>query len=667
MQTSSMSDGKRRMRNRRQRIGWATRIHLWFDIWVTWALSWFGIRFSSGNFYYSSNSKIDDRNGGAHKDQPIFIGRVQVFRSRDRVVVSWKIVFNSGEAYNKLAQVEADGAIDSVADTLESVPWDLFTYGWATFDPGDFAGIADAVNEFQESIKNQLLGDPAKFAGTLIGMPDLLLLGAIADRVPIPGLDRTLGEIRHYAEIAGIILIVLTGGHILACASFKLYIHDLIEKLIAKWIKKFLKELRAKPVKNPPLVGERFDDYSAPDDPGQPPPPGGPHPPDGPDNPDPSSGPNPPPAPSGALPIPADRGIAQAPPPENNSSWIQSIPETVSPERPAEDGRPLPPPRVPATGRSGRARDVGPGGSGDQDERPLPPPRVPATGRSGRARDVGPGGSGDQDERPLPPPRVPATGRSGRARMSDLAGPGTRTSVRCRLRASRPQAVPAGPVMSDLAGPGTRTSVRCRLRASRPQAVPAGPVMSDLAGPGTRTSVRCRLRASRPQAVPAGPVMSDLAGPGTRTSVRCRLRASRPQAVPAGPVMSDLAGPGTRTSVRCRLRASRPQAVPAGPVMSDLAGPGTRTSVRCRLRAPRPQAVPAGMVGRQVPQSGLGIPETSCQSLLSRQGLLSHQGLPGRRPGGQKPTKLTKTILAGIALGSLRVVAPTEAEASDRL
>ena len=70
-----------------------------------------------------------------------------------------------------------------------------------------------------------------------------MLFKAIVGRIPVPGLDRSLGELKHYAEIAGIVLVLLTEGHILACASFKLWVHDKLGRYLTKLLDNFLRRL----------------------------------------------------------------------------------------------------------------------------------------------------------------------------------------------------------------------------------------------------------------------------------------------------------------------------------------------------------------------------------------------------------------------------------------
>ena len=191
-----------------------------------------------------------------------------------------QVISVSGSTYRdlkKLSEEERDGVIDAMADGLEEPLWEVLADSWETIDLGDFGSLAEAVNALQDTLKSYLIGDPVKFAGSALGLVDLSLLEAIAERVPIPGLDRSLGEIRHYAEIAGIVLVVLAGGHILACASFKLWVHDELGQLLAKLIKTVLRELGAKPVQRP-SPAEAEDDWPPPDRPDQTPPHSGPDP-----------------------------------------------------------------------------------------------------------------------------------------------------------------------------------------------------------------------------------------------------------------------------------------------------------------------------------------------------------------------------------------------------
>jgi hypothetical protein len=170
------------------------------------------------------------------------------------VILTWQVISVSGRVFRelkKLPEEERDGVIDTIAENLGEPPWKVLTEGWDTVDPGDFAGLADMVSAVQEQVKRCLLADPTKFAGAALGLTDLSLLEAIAERVPLPIIDKSLGDIKHYAEIAGIILVVLTGGHILACASFKLWVHDKLFQRLGQLLNNFFRGLGAERVEHP--------------------------------------------------------------------------------------------------------------------------------------------------------------------------------------------------------------------------------------------------------------------------------------------------------------------------------------------------------------------------------------------------------------------------------
>jgi hypothetical protein len=76
-----------------------------------------------------------------------------------------------------------------------------------------------------------LLGDPIGMIGSSLGLPDPSLLEGIGSQIPIPGLDTTLGEIKLFFEVAGVIIGVLTANPVLACACSKLLVHDGLHRL----------------------------------------------------------------------------------------------------------------------------------------------------------------------------------------------------------------------------------------------------------------------------------------------------------------------------------------------------------------------------------------------------------------------------------------------------
>jgi hypothetical protein len=205
-------------------------------------------------FYASSDKRLTARTWESDDTDRIFIERVRVRRRRGRVILTWQVISVSGRVFRelkKLPEEERDGVMDAIAEELGEPLWKVLTEGWNTVDPGDFAGLADMVSAVQEQVKYCLLANPAKFAGAALGLTDLSLLEAIAERVPLPVIDKSLGDIKHYAEIAGIILVVLTGGHILACTSFKLWVHDKLFQRLGQLLNNFFRGLGAERVEHP--------------------------------------------------------------------------------------------------------------------------------------------------------------------------------------------------------------------------------------------------------------------------------------------------------------------------------------------------------------------------------------------------------------------------------
>jgi hypothetical protein len=163
-------------------------------------------------------------------------------------------------AWKNLLGEERDGVIDQVADLLENPAWTVVKGRWVTIDPGDFAGLAEVLEQMQGELKVCLFARPVDFAEAVVNLSEAPLVDFVAEHVPIPGIDKSFSEIRQYLEIAGIVLVALSGGHIFACASFKLLVHDQIGKLLSKMVSRLLKLLLSDG------RGERRTEYLADDD-----------------------------------------------------------------------------------------------------------------------------------------------------------------------------------------------------------------------------------------------------------------------------------------------------------------------------------------------------------------------------------------------------------------
>ena len=320
--------------------------------------------------------------------------------------------------YHKIKWVEdeRDGILESVAEVIEDPVWDLLMSGWRTVDPGDFAALAEAISSLQDELRNYVIADPLKSLDAALGFSDLSLLGAITEHVPIPGLDQSLGEIKQYLEIAGIILVAISGGHILACASFKMWAHDELGRLLGKLLNKLLHNLCEGPEESsepgePQSNGRRSpggpDSPDEPPDSGPPSPPTGPDGPDDPDQPPPGSGPpsSPPTGPDG----PDD---PDQPPPGSRRSDTQfeCRAQGISESPVSRDGKP-----DISTSRPARTRIAGSRPSVPPVGSPLPERRPARTRIAGSRPSVPPVGSPPSGSRPArtriagSPPSVPPT------------------------------------------------------------------------------------------------------------------------------------------------------------------------------------------------------------------------------------------------------------------
>jgi hypothetical protein len=160
-------------------------------------------------FYTSETEKLAKKSRVRGKRRRIRVARIRVTQSGDKVILSWQVISISGRAVRKLrkklgklAEEERDGAIDAIAETLSEPLWEPLAGGWDPIDPGDFGALAEAVSALQGKLKSYLIGGPAKSAGAALGLADLSVLEAIAERVPLPGIDRSLSDIRNHGTRA---------------------------------------------------------------------------------------------------------------------------------------------------------------------------------------------------------------------------------------------------------------------------------------------------------------------------------------------------------------------------------------------------------------------------------------------------------------------------------
>jgi hypothetical protein len=213
-----------------------------------------------GPVFYSSVDDAPKKQRIPGRPGHIRVARLCVLQDKDSIAVAWLIIslpIPSGSRrqqrkilesrLRKLLETERDDLLDAVTEAGLDPVWEVLTGSWQTLDPDNFEALEEAIISCQEELHQYLLGDPAGLAGAALGLPHMALLEAIADRIPIPGIDRSISELRQYAEVAGIILAILAGGHILACASFKLWAHDRLGELLDKLLDEFLRSLGARP------------------------------------------------------------------------------------------------------------------------------------------------------------------------------------------------------------------------------------------------------------------------------------------------------------------------------------------------------------------------------------------------------------------------------------
>ena len=526
---------------------------------------------ASGPAFYSSIDGAPKKQGISGRPGSIRVARLCVLQDNDSIAVAWLIIsipILSGSRrqqrkilesrLRKILETERDGLLDAVTEAGLDPVWEVLTGSWRTLDPGNFEALEEAIISCQEELHQYLLGDPAGFAGAALGLPHMALLEAIADRIPIPGIDRSISELKQYAEIAGIILAVLAGGHILACASFKLLIHDELGELLAKLLDKFLRSFGAKPAERSSPAQRENSGRWPPIDPDQPPRPRPPQDqasgPEGPDEPPGSGRPgrNPPTGPgsqvfSPALPWPPRRlhpASANGSPPSR--SRANRPPGSAQPDKDQHARRParaevqpgrsdLPSASASRRPRAGTVRRLPPQAVAVPPSPQLRPGRPPGsdlpdknqvTGPSSPAAVVpgAPARPASRQGQPAPPrprsgtvrPRIPraaivppspqprsgrlpeAPGRQGRGRITGLSSPAAVGSGTPAQPASRQGPQPR-PGRTDrvrhLAVPATGGSSSSRRRASRAPGSDL-PDKDQVTGPPTPAHGR-RIRASQ--------------------------------------------------------------------------------------------------------------------------------------------------------------------------
>jgi hypothetical protein len=149
---------------------------------------------------------------------------------------------------HELIKGEREGIVDSFAESGVDLIWQPLTAQWVTTDPSHLAELSEAISSLNTELQKALIGDPVEFASSALQIPDPSLLGIVAEHVPIPGIGKSFAEVKTYLEIAGIVIGLAGGGPLLACASFKLLIHDEMSKLLVRAADRAIQELTSAPV-----------------------------------------------------------------------------------------------------------------------------------------------------------------------------------------------------------------------------------------------------------------------------------------------------------------------------------------------------------------------------------------------------------------------------------
>ena len=123
------------------------------------------------------------------------------------------------------------------ADLLVDVVWEPATVSWHVTDFGGFDSLSGSFEAVDSRGHREIGGFTEQF-GRLVGLPDTAADGAglaIRYLVPFP-VDQSLDDLSRFIQVAGTVAFAVAGGHVLACASAKSFVHDELTDLFAKRI-----------------------------------------------------------------------------------------------------------------------------------------------------------------------------------------------------------------------------------------------------------------------------------------------------------------------------------------------------------------------------------------------------------------------------------------------
>jgi hypothetical protein len=147
--------------------------------------------------------------------------------------------------------------------TLPSLPTVDQLFGlWVTKDPGGFAADSQNLTDFESTLHDVLLGDPAEELARITGIPDLAGVEFLAQAIPLPG-DKTLNSASQYIAVTGIVAGIGTANPVLVYASLKVLAHHELHAAVAAAVRSLINQPTSPPsVREVPATANGNDPIS---------------------------------------------------------------------------------------------------------------------------------------------------------------------------------------------------------------------------------------------------------------------------------------------------------------------------------------------------------------------------------------------------------------------